>query len=66
MSITTNLFVHDTNTISIKKCKAGEDGVGQSYDSWDIIIKDKDGHEVRVYCFGGDAKLKIDMLDEED
>ena len=66
MSITTNLFVHDTNTISIKKCKAGEDGVGQSYDSWDIIIKDKDGYEVRVYCWGDDAKLKIDMIGEEE
>ena len=67
MSIRTNLFVHDTNTISIKKCNAGEDGVGQLQDSWDIIIKDKDGHEVRVYCWGDDAKLKIDMIaDEED
>jgi len=66
MSITSNLFVHNTNTISIKKCKAGEDGVGQSQDSWDIIIKDKDGHEVRVYCWGDDAKLKIDMIAEEE
>ena len=66
MSIRTNLFVHDKNTISIKKCNAGEDGVGQLQDSWDIIIKDKDGHEVRVYCWGDDAKLKIDMIAEEE
>jgi len=45
MSITSNLFVHNTNTISIKKCKAGEDGEGQSQDSWDIIIKDKEKQE---------------------
>ena len=32
MSITTNLFMHDTSIISIKKCKAGEDGEGHAHD----------------------------------
>jgi hypothetical protein len=64
MSITTNLFVHDTKTISIKKCKAGEDGEGQAHDSWDIVIKDKEGHSVKVFCWGDGAELKINTTGE--
>ena len=60
MSITTNLFVHDTNTISIKKCKAER----QAYDFWDIIIKDKDGHSIKVFCWGDEAELKINTTGE--
>lgn len=66
MSLASSVFVHDTETIVIKKCKAGEDGEGQAQDSWDILIKDKKGQDVRVYCWGDDAKLKIDMIGEEE
>ena len=66
MSITTNLFMHDTSIISIKKCKAGEDGKGQAHGLWDIVIKDKDGRSIKVLCWGDDAELEINTTGEDD
>lgn len=61
MSIGTNIFVHNTATIKIKKSLAGEK---QSRDTWDIIIEDDKGERITVYCWGEDAVLTADLTGE--
>lgn len=61
MSIGTNIFVHNTATIKIKKSLAGDK---QSRDTWDIIIEDDKGERITVYCWGEDAVLTADLTGE--
>lgn len=61
MSIGTNVFVHNTATIKIKRSLAGET---QSKDTWDIIIEDNKGERVTIYCWGDDAVLTGDLTGE--
>jgi hypothetical protein len=63
MSIGTRVYIHDTATISIKKCLADK-GVAQSRDSWDIVITDDKGDTVTLYCFGDNAVLTADLTGE--
>ena len=63
MSIGTSIFVHDTATISIKKCLSDE-GWTQEKDSWDIVITDDKGDTVTLYCFGDNAILTADLTGE--
>ena len=63
MSISTRVYVHDTATVSIKKCLADK-GVTQSRDSWDIVITDDKGDTVTLYCFGDNAALTADLTGE--
>jgi hypothetical protein len=58
MSIGTNVFVHNTATIKIKKTLANDT---QSKDTWDIIIEDSKGERVTIYCWGDDAILTGDL-----
>ena len=61
MSIGTNVFVHNTATIKIKRSLAGET---QSKDTWDIIIEDNKGERITIYCWGDDAVLTGDLTGE--
>ena len=61
MSIGTNVFVHDTATIKIKKSLAGD---SQTKDTWDIIIEDNKGERITIYCWGDDAILTADLTGE--
>ena len=63
MSIGTRVYVHDTATVSIKKCLADK-GVARSIDSWDIVITDDKGDTVTLYCFGDNAVLTADLTGE--
>ena len=61
MSIGTNVFVHNTATIKIKRSLASET---QSKDTWDIIIEDDRGERVTIYCWGDNAVLTGDLTGE--
>jgi len=61
MSIGTNVFVHNTATIKIKRSLASET---QSKDTWDIIIEDEKGERVTIYCWGDNAVLTGDLTGE--
>jgi len=61
MSIGTNVFVHNTATIKIKKTLANDT---QSKDTWDIIIEDNKGERVTIYCWGDNAVLTGDLTGE--
>ena len=61
MSIGTNVFVHNTATIKIKKTLANDT---QSKDTWDIIIEDDKGERITVFCWGDDAVLTADLTGE--
>ena len=61
MSIGTNVFVHNTATIKIKRSLANDK---QSKDTWDIIIEDERGERVTIYCWGDDAILTADLTGE--
>lgn len=61
MSIGTNIFVHDTATIKIKKSLAGD---SQTKDTWDIIIEDNKGERITIYCWGDGAILTADLMGE--
>lgn len=63
MSIGTRVYVHDTATVSIKKCLADKE-VTRSRDSWDIVITDDKGDTVTLYCFGDNAVLTADLTGE--
>jgi hypothetical protein len=63
MAIGTRVFVHDTASISIKRCLADEK-VEHSRDSWDITITDDKGETVVMYCFGDKAVLTADLTGE--
>lgn len=56
-----SVFVHNTDTIKIKRSLAGE---GQTKDTWDITITDKEGQSVSIYCWGDDAILTADLTGE--
>ena len=62
MSIGTNIFVHNTATIKIKKSLAGDT---QSRDTWDIIIEDDKGERVTIFCWGDDVILTGDLTGEK-
>ena len=55
MSISNNIFIHDTKTIKILKWVEVVDG--HNHNSWDITITDKDGETLKVFCFGDDFEL---------
>jgi hypothetical protein len=61
MSIGTNVFVHNTATIKIKKSLANDT---QSKDTWDIIIEDDKGERITVFCWGDNAILTADLTGE--
>ena len=63
MSISNNIFIHDTKTIKILKCVEGVDG--HNNNSWDITITDKDGETLKVFCFGDDFELIQDNTVDE-
>tara|TARA_R110000803_G_scaffold28386_1_gene65688 strand:- start:7476 stop:7661 length:186 start_codon:yes stop_codon:yes gene_type:complete len=57
MSISSSVFVHDTKKIKIVKCIEGVDG--STHNSWDIAITDKDGNQVKVFCFGDEVSVML-------
>jgi len=59
MTINNSIFVHRTATIKLVKTPSETDD--HEYASIDITITDDEGNEVKIYCFGKDSKVIMEV-----
>jgi len=50
------IYMHDTQTVKIKRSNGG----------YDLIIENKEGNNVYLYCFGEDVILSATLIDPEE
>jgi hypothetical protein len=48
--------MHHTQTIKLKRCNGG----------YDLIIENKEGNSIYLYCFGEDVILSATLIDDKE
>jgi len=50
------IYMHDTQTIKVQRSNGG----------YDLIIENKEGNSVYLYCFGEDVILTANLIDDKE